>query len=205
MIRLLTAQQVIVFVDAQNFYHRARAAFFSPFDPHTAGQFKPIELGNLLCSRPPAGFTRELKQVRMYTGRPESSKEPRTYGAHMKQCSAWEKGGALVIPRTLRYPPDWPNTKAEEKGIDVALAIDVVGLAIDGEYDVGIIASADSDLRPALEYVHRKFAGISRCEVTSWHSSRMAGRLSIQAAKVWCHWLDRSDYDTVADLTDYNR
>jgi uncharacterized LabA/DUF88 family protein len=122
----------------------------------------------------------------------------------MKQCAAWQGTGAEVIARMLRYPPDWPNARAQEKGIDVALAIDFVALAMDGEYDVGVIASTDTDLRPALEYVHRKFSANLRAEVTSWRSSSSPRRLSIPGAKIWCHWLDRNDYDQVADPRDYN-
>ena len=54
----------------------------------------------------------------------------------------WEKAGVVVTWRTLRYPQEWPDAKPEEKGIDVALAIDLVRLAIDGEYDVGIDVSS---------------------------------------------------------------
>jgi uncharacterized LabA/DUF88 family protein len=201
----MSEQRVVVFVDAQNFYHGARSAFFSRSDSHTLGQFSPSELAALICSRPPPNASRSVLQVRIYTGRPESSKEPKTYAAHMKQCAAWERTGALVISRTLRYPPNWPTEKAEEKGIDVALAIDFVAMAIDDEYDVGIIASTDTDLRPALEYVYNKFQGSSpRAEVTSWRSPRSPRRLSIPGAKVWCHWLNRADYDRVADPVDYN-
>jgi len=95
--------------------------------------------------------------------------------------------------------------RAEEKGIDVALAIDFVALAIDGAYDVGIIASTDTDLRPAIEYVLHKFhSGSPRAEVTSWSSATSPRRLSIPGTNIWCHWLQRGDYDQVADPADYN-
>lgn len=122
----------------------------------------------------------------------------------MKQCAAWQSAGAIVIPRTLRYPSDWPKTKAEQKGIDVLLAIDFVTLAIDGEYDVGVIASGDSDLLPALEYVYHKFSSTPRVEVTCWSSPTTSKRLRISGGNMWCYWLDRHDYHQVADLTDYN-
>ena len=100
-------ERVILFIDAQNVYRTARDCF--PIDtlpPHVAGQFSPIAVGNLICNRPPPGFTRVLSEVRIYTGRPESTKQPKAYAAHMRQCAAWEKAGAVVIPRTLRYPPN---------------------------------------------------------------------------------------------------
>ena len=58
-----------------------------------------------------------------------------------------------VIQRTLRYPSDWPSRKAQEKGIDVALAVDFVMMAVAEEYDVGVLMSTDTDLKPALEAV----------------------------------------------------
>ncbi|MCH8813946.1 MAG: NYN domain-containing protein [Chloroflexi bacterium] len=200
----MTEQRVVLFVDSQNLYHCARAAFFAPDASHTHGQCDPIRLGELICSRPPQGFTRVLHQTRIYTGRPESGRQPKAYGAHMKQCAAWQAAGAAIISRTLRYPPDWPSSKAQEKGIDVALAIDFVALAIDGAFDVGIICSTDSDLKPALEYVSDKFDGGPRGEVMAWRSPTASRRLSIQSKNVWCHQLDRADYDQVSDHTDYN-
>jgi hypothetical protein len=169
------------------------------------GQIDPLALGNLICSRPPPGRTRVLHEVRIYTGRPESTKQAKAYGAHMRQCAAWQRAGASVIPRTLRYPPDWPNNRAEEKGIDVALAVDLVAGAIDGSFDVGIICSTDTDLRPALEYVTHKFPDYPRAEVMAWKSPTSNRPLFIQASRrIWCHHLDFSDYRQVEDPTDYS-
>ena len=50
----------------------------------------------------------------------------------MRQCAAWARAGAVVISRALRYPPNWPEGRAQEKGVDVQLAIDVIAGAIDG-------------------------------------------------------------------------
>jgi hypothetical protein len=141
--------------------------------------------------------------VRVYIGRPDPAKEPKTYAAHIKQCNSWLKAGAEVIARPLRYPEDWPNSKAQQKGVDVALAVDFVALAIDGEYDVGVIASTDSDLKPALEFVRQKCKGC-HIEVAAWFSPRHKSRLSIPGGGIYYHRLDRTDYDSVADLSDYN-
>jgi len=200
----MNCEKLVLFVDAQNFYNGARRAFFSDSDPGPYGQIKPVELGNLICSRQLPHIQAKLQQVRVYTGRPDSTKEPKTYAAHIKQCAAWVRDGAEVAFRTLRYLPDWPASKPEEKGIDVALAIDFVALAIDGQYNIGVIASTDSDLRPALEFVSRK-CGESCCvQVAAWTSPRTKSRLSIPGSNLWCHWLHRTDYDAIADLTDYN-
>lgn len=196
-------ERLILFIDAQNLYKGAREAFFEPSDWHFHGQFNPVTLGQLVVSRPPPGRERVVHEVRIYTGRPDATKDPKTYAAHMKQCQAWKKAGAKVFARMLRYPVNWPTMPAQEKGIDVAMAIDFIALAIDGEYDVGVIASTDTDLKPALEFVHKRY-GSNRCvEVAAWTSPRSRRRLSIRGAHVWCYWLDRNDYDSIADLTDY--
>jgi uncharacterized LabA/DUF88 family protein len=159
----------------------------------------------LICSKTVPGVFRYLKQARVYIGRPDASKEPKTYSAHMKQCVAWQKAGVEVVHRALRYPPTWPNLKAEEKGIDVALAIDFVAMAIDGEYEMGVIASTDSDLKPALEYVQNKCKSKCRVQAAAWISPRTSSTLYTAGSTLWCHRLDKTDYDSVADLTDYNK
>lgn len=163
-----------------------------------------MELADLICSRSSSSFPRIVGEVRIYTGRPDSSKEPNTYAAHMKQCNAWSKAGATLITRMLRYSANWPNEKAQQKGVDVAIAIDFATCALDREYDVGIIASADSDLRPALEFVHKRLAATCHIEVAAWTSPQTKSRLSIPGTNIWCNWLSRNDYDSIADLTDYN-
>jgi len=196
--------RLVVFIDAQNMYQGAREAFFDTSASHTLGQFDPLKLGQLICAKRPFGEEagpRDLKQVRIYMGRPESSKDPKTYGAHMRQCATWEKKGVVVRTRTLRYPYGWPNVKPEEKGIDVALAVDFVVMAVEGEYDVGVIASTDTDLRPALEYVLGKPSVTA--EVAAWHDS-IRKDLFVAGRRMWCHRLTKADYDAVVDYTDYN-
>lgn len=198
------SRRLILFIDAQNMYHGARDAFFRKADPRTLGQFDPLKLGQLICGKRPVGSEKEsrtLTQVRIYTGRPDSSRDPKTYGAHRRQVAKWERRGIFVMARTLRYPYNWPSVPAEEKGIDVALAIDFVVMAVEGQYDVGIIASTDTDLRPAIEYVIGK-PGMT-VEVAAWHGSR-SNQLSAPGHHIWCHRLTRQDYDAVADSTDYN-
>ena len=198
--------RLVLFIDAQNTYRCARESFFGPGDFHTYGQFDPIKLGQLIAGRGgPSGAGVELQQVRVYTGRPDSSRDPRSYGAHMKQCSAWTRSGVEVIWRTLRYPPPGTAERPQEKGIDVALAVDFVAMAADGAYDIGVIFSTDTDLVPPLEYVAKRFPSQRYPAVAAWRSNTGNRRLFSRQVNLWCHYLDRADYEIVADLTDYNR
>ena len=200
--------RVTVFIDGQNAYNCARAAFFPLVHTRhfTDGQFDPMALGELLASRDTRGFDRELHEVRVYTGRPDSAKDPKSYAAHMKQCARWTADGCRVIHRPLRYPPGYPRVPAQEKGIDVQLGIDVVAGAIDRTYDVAVVFSTDTDLRPVIELVANRFVGIPRVELAAWSSPTSVRRIPVSAERaVWCHFLNHFDYAAVADTTDYSR
>jgi uncharacterized LabA/DUF88 family protein len=203
----LVSARLALFLDYPNVYNAAREAFHANSMPRWAGQIDPLRLGELLASKG-LGY-RELKEARVYRGRPAQSREARTYWANLRQSEAQVRRGGgrvSVITRALRYPPDWPNARAQEKGIDVALAIDFVQMAMLGEFDVGVIMSTDTDLRPALEAVLRlRPQGGPICEVAAWSNASCHGpRLSIPSAKIWCHWLSEADYLSVVDRTDYN-
>ncbi len=184
---MLDPLKLALFIDAQNTYRGARESFFRNDSPSVNGQFGPAKLGKLIESR----------------GGP--NKQPKTYAAHMKQCAKWQADGVTVVHRQLRFPHGWPNQRAEEKGIDTALAVDFVAMAVDGAYDTGVMVSTDTDLLPALEFTHNRYPGSRHAVVAAWRSSGSNRRLSIPGLNIWCHWLYQSDYDAVADPTDYNR
>ena len=198
--------RVCVFLDSQNVYHCARESFGLTSAPARAGQVDPIALGRLLAARVPAGV---LTGVRIYRGRPSRRRDPRSFSAFRRQTSAWRAGGGLVsvVTRDLRYPGDWPALRAEEKGIDVALAVDFVLGGVRREYDVGILFSSDSDLVPALEAVIALRPDEPPvCDVAAW--APVAGHarlLSVRGARLRRHVLSEADFRAVADSTDYTR
>lgn len=199
------ADRVVLFIDYQNVYMAARQAFYpSPRAmPHWEGQIDPLALGQLIVERSP--FDRTLSGVRMYRGIPDATKDPKGHGACLRQIAAWSKSKRIqVVARPLRYPSGWPNKKPKEKGIDVALAVDFVLMAVRRDYDVGILMSADTDLTPALEAVVDLEA--ARVEVGAWSSAhRHSSRLAINTKSLWCHWLDMADYGRVQDRRNYNQ
>lgn len=156
----MTDKRVIVFLDWQNVYSSARRAFHDPYSPYMDGQVDPVLLAGHLTTRNPG---QQLEQVRIYRGLPDSTKQPEAYGANERQAAAWARSPYVhVTRRPMQYPKGWPKVelpgeKPREKGIDVALAIDFVRLAIEDLYDVGILVSGDTDLKPALEAVWPDF------------------------------------------------
>ncbi len=110
------------------------------------------------------------------------------------------------MTRPLQYLTDRQtgSESVKEKGVDVQLAVDIVTGASDGLYDVGVVFSGDTDLRPALEYVAHKFNPIPLVEVAAWESGGGRTGLTFNAPyKRWCHYLGEADYRSIRDTTSY--
>jgi uncharacterized LabA/DUF88 family protein len=199
--------RVVVFIDYQNVYRGARDAFFEHnIDPHWRGQINPERLGEALVAR--RNRQSELQEVRVYRGLPGASQDPRGYAASRAQLATWDAmPHVTAVTRPLRYPYGWPTnhavgSKPGEKGIDVAIAIDIAAMAARGELDAAILFSADTDLKPALEFV----AGAdiaARAEVAAWKGEGYARRLSLGGGLPFCHMFRRPDFEAVCDDTDY--
>jgi uncharacterized LabA/DUF88 family protein len=199
----LMTLRTVLFLDYHNVYRGARETFHGNQGYASTGQIDPMRLGRLLVTK---SRDRNLTEVRVYRGVPEATKQPKAYGANRRQVAAWEQAGATVITRALRYPADWPMSREEEKGIDVAIAVDFVAMAVRNEYDRAILMSTDTDLKPALEAVAALSTGVPKCEVAAWSSpdpTYHSRRLSIAGTKVWCHWLTKDDYQKATDPTNY--
>lgn len=74
------------------------------------------------------------------------------------------------------------------------------------DYDVAILMSTDTDLKPALEYVAglTDKLGAPRAEVAAWSASgQINRRLAVSGRRLYCHWVDETVYRAVADDADY--
>jgi len=103
----------------------------------------------------------------------------------------------------------WPwgaylGKDANEKGVDVKLAIDLVMKANAGEFDVGIVASCDTDLAPAVEAVlaMREKAGRPDVELVAW--TGRANKIGIAGSTLTYRWIGPDDFNQIRDGTDYN-
>lgn len=194
--------RVVLFIDYQNAYREARRTYHLESDPFWCGQFDPGRLGELLVERSP--YPRSLGEVRVYRGMPANEQDPKSYAAARRQIDRWTQHPKVtVITRTLTYRT---GERPREKGIDVALAVDFVTLAQRKLFDVGLLFSRDTDLKPALEYVceQQRAWGKPRAEVVAWRrDDQRSGRLSAVGHKVFCHWISEPEYTSVADSDDY--
>lgn len=165
----------------------------------------PLRLAEALVARQP---DRVLQQVRVYRGRPSNKADPAGYAANRRQVAAWIKSDmtrVYVYTRPLQY---LPGERAREKGIDVMLAVDYVVMAVRKQYDVGILMSTDTDLKPALDAVRQLNAGGPPWpEVAAWTGPNAAPRridvTDARGTTAPCHWLDEAAFRRVADPTDY--
>jgi hypothetical protein len=197
-----------VFIDESNVYKDARRTFFNAEGPGYNGRIKPMRYAMLLADQEVFGCDgkRDPKEVRVYGGIPNRHLDLETYKFHRKQVAEWERTGCKPVLRPLRYPEDWPDSPAEQKGVDVQLALDVVVMGLQEEYDVAIIASTDTDLRPAIEGCHA--LGVTKTceiEVAAWRgdSERFPKRIADSGLHIWCHYLNREDYDACHDGKNY--
>lgn len=192
--------RVMVFVDYQNVHGWARRQFH-PVNVHPAvGHIDPLRVARLLVAR--RKRPSELEGVRVYRGRPNPDHQARSAAANDRQTAQWERGGKVtVIRRPLRYPADWPETPASEKGVDVAIAIDLVRFAMTKAFDAAVVMSSDTDLMPAIEMLFELRLG--HVEVATWSG---ANRLRFPDTQLpWCHHVSEAEYRSVEDLTDYAR
>ncbi|MCW2794020.1 MAG: hypothetical protein JWO76_3118, partial [Nocardioides sp.] len=197
---------VTVFLDWQNVYNHAREAFHTSGEHHTKGQVDPVDLAEVLTARIESG---KLTAIRIYRGMPDNAYDPHGYAAARRQQTAWQRDPRVIVTnRNLRYPDGYihrrsPVAEVKEKGIDVALALDLVTMATDGAYDLAILMSCDHDLAPAVERVVARRA--TRGEgpevaVASWKKNLgKSPRMWLTRGNVFCHWLDQQDYWGMTD------
>lgn len=199
-------RRVAVFIDYQNCYGAARETFFAPLDPPHLGGVDPMKLAHVMAAQGHGEY--QLIYVGVYCGIAERRKDLATFQARTKQITAWRAAAVNVFARPLRYPFGWTlggPIKAEEKGVDVKLAIDAVMMAVGGQYDVAILASADSDLVPVAEALLEVKAtkGTPAVECIAWKGSGYQQKLGLggKATITYC-WI--TDYASIEDSTDYN-
>ncbi len=130
-----------------------------------------IKLKNYLVNVRPG---REL--IRPYYYGSEDPRDP----DYSKQEAFYDRlryDGFTVIVKRVRYYGD----KKKEKGVDVAIATDLVYYGLQGAYDVAILVSGDSDLAGAIEKVKMARAEC-RIEVAMFRKSMSRELLKVADA-----------------------
>ena len=197
-------KRAVAFIDGQNLFHSARAAF-----GHAYPNYDVRALADSVCHL--KGW--QLAQVRFYTGVPAKADDERWHHFWSAKLAAMGRRGIHVYSRTLRYRartvhlPDgrtFTFMSGEEKGVDVRIALDVIRLAHRREYEVAVLFSQDQDLSEVAEEVR-----IIAAEQRRWlklacgfpFSSSGRNRRGIDKTD-WIR-IDRATYDACLDRRDY--
>lgn len=189
-----------LFIDYQNLHLSAHECFDNSMPVHHSlidpGKFADNvqRVRNSLVYSPVT-----IEKVHVYRGQPSSEREIAAAARNKAQRSAWERDRRVKVhSRSLRYPPDWPDTPSREKGVDVMLAVTLMRASIEKWADVLILASRDTDLLPALEAA--KDIDGSIVEVAGW---RPKSRLQIPGVRMWATGLEADDYEDCRDTRVY--
>ncbi|MBI3530615.1 MAG: NYN domain-containing protein [Betaproteobacteria bacterium] len=197
-------KRAIAFIDGQNLFHAVRAAF-----GHTYPNFDVKALAQSICAV--RGW--QLDQVRFYTGVPDPTDNAFWSGFWAAKLLAMSRHGIWTFSRPLRYRnqtvklPDGTThafLAAEEKGVDVRIALDVIRMAHRREYDVALVFSQDQDLSEVAAEVR-----VISAEQSRWIKIASAFPVSPTArnrrginSTDWIQ-IDRAAYDACIDPRDY--
>jgi uncharacterized LabA/DUF88 family protein len=198
----ITSDRVAVFIDYQNVHLTARELFASPGERPERSLVHP----GLVAERILAKRRRpsQLTAVQVYRGRPNPEHHRTATAANDAQTAAWERDPRItVIRRDLNYR-GWPDHPPREKGIDVALAVDLVRTAMLNEYDVAVVFSGDTDLLPALETAFTHTA--PHVEIACWVGAKPLWFPTAMTAGrylPYCHFLSADDHRAALDHTKY--
>lgn len=191
-------KNAMAFFDAQNLYQHAKAAF-----GHHHPNFDPLKLHRAVCAA--NGWRPTL--VRFYTGVPTEERSPMWHGYWSRRLLGLKRAGVVVTTRPLRYRPSPEDPGvfiAQEKGIDIRLALDLVSLARKQQFDVAVIYSQDQDLAEVASEVRE----IAR-EQGRWiklASAFPAGPMATSGRGIngtdWFR-MEESLYNSCLDMRDY--
>ena len=119
-------ENVAVFLDFQNVHLVGHGLFGHGREPYRCVP-DPVRIADLIASR--RGRPSAAAAIRVYRGQPHPHHQPLPAASNDAQAAQWTRDRRVqVIRRQLNYR-DWPNQPPREKGIDVAIAVDLVHLA----------------------------------------------------------------------------
>ena len=193
--------RVVAFFDGQNLYRCVMAAF-----GYTYPNYDPTKLSQLICAK----HNWQLESVRFYTGIPKPQDMPFWNNFWVNKLANLGRQKVIVYKRYLKKretkTPSGVVTYFVEKGIDVRLSIDIIRMALKGEYDIALIFSQDQDLSEAADEIRNisKERGISIKIASAFpHNPDPSYRRGIN--KTDWHTISKIEYDSCRDPVDYHK
>jgi len=181
-------KRTIAFIDGQNLFYAAKTAF-----GYSYPNYDPLKLAEAVVS---GQSSWSLTGTYFYTGVPDPQDSQFWNVFWSRKLAVLGTRGVKIFTRARRH--------GKEKGIDVRLALDVVRLARQREFDVALIFSQDQDLSEAADEVR----AIS-IEQQRWIKVASAYPSSVSTANQrgidrtdWIQ-IDKATYDACIDPLDY--
>ena len=139
------SERVHVFIDGSNFYHQ-----LIKFLGHARlGNYSEFFEGLMNSGQKLVGITYYIGKINPNTGSDEREKEiSKTLAAHQEKFLNWLK--ECGIEYKLGY---FQKDGQSEKGVDVKIAVDMIKLAYEDDYDTAFLVSGDGDLVDAVDLV----------------------------------------------------
>ncbi|EDL49449.1 NYN domain-containing protein [Erythrobacter sp. SD-21] len=192
------------FIDGQNLFKQAKRLF-----GHREPNFDPVALHREVSRM--AGFA--PGPVRVYTGIPAANRQPRWHLFWNNKIQAMKRAGVTVTTRPLRYRKRQlfdedgeveTITQAEEKGIDIRIALDLVRMARREELDAAIIYSQDQDLNEVVSEIEA-ISQLQGREIPLASAFPWASQTHFDRGIARTQWLriDQETYGSCVDPADY--
>ena len=184
----MTSLRTLVIIDYQNIHLTARDTF-APFGtPAHECLIHPLKFAQQVVgtrqhrlavramSHPdePAPKVAQLTGVQVFRGSPSNKEQPNLYRYTQAHRSEWTRDPRVAVEyRTLKYYWENGTRFAQEKGIDVRIALSVARAAMNGDHDLIILASHDTDLEPALDAAVEWGDNTVQVETAGWSGCRI--------------------------------
>jgi hypothetical protein len=195
--------RTVVFIDGQNLYHLALAAWAPPrlsaqSSPYSHPSYDVEKIALALVGRTPG---RVLTQVRFYTGVPDPARGRREAFWH----GFWDNKLRYLRSRGIYVYRGRVNPGGQEKGVDVSLAVDLVQFTYEKAYDAAIIVSQDWDFGSAVRLAKKVAKDQQRWLTFDSAFPFEAGKTRSPRGVPGCTWIhiDKATYDACYDPTDY--
>lgn len=196
--------RAVAFVDGQNLFYGAREAFGYTFPNYDIGK-----LAETVCRA--RGW--DLVEARFYTGYPDVSDNAFWHHFWTAKLAQMGREGVRTYARPLRYrnetievPGFGTHTRlvGSEKGVDIRIALDVVGVVRRAECDVAIVFSQDQDLSEVADKVRAIAAEQGRwIKMASAFPVSPTSRNRRGINKTDWVRIERATYDACVDPRDY--
>lgn len=136
-------ERVTIFIDGSNFYHGLKANNYS-----TKIDF--YKLSKFLT-----GKQRKLIRTYYYNAAYNQSDDPPEYANQLRYLTKLRKTPYLAVKlgRLEKRTTREKTTYYTEKGVDIAIAVDMLKFAYSDSYDTAILITGDGDFVSALEEV----------------------------------------------------